>query len=123
MEDVDESTSENNITINGINRFAGSRHQFDNNVYHFTVVKDAGSNSYRSRIGFNMHPFLFGYYTLVVEFLPPTMMFLLNLGFWGFLYPYISFTNPQIQTINSCLMTITIDFCSHPLILTNFEFV
>lgn len=35
IDDVDETTSENNITINVINRFRASPHQIDQNDYHF----------------------------------------------------------------------------------------
>ena len=73
MDDVDESSSENNITVTGISRFSGSPHPINKNAYLFTLPKDVGSTQYRSRIGFNIHPLPLGYYTLVVEFFPPEM--------------------------------------------------
>ena len=38
----------------------------------FLFEKDS-PNQYRSRLGFNLHPLLVGYYTMVVEWFPPEM--------------------------------------------------
>ena len=46
MEDVDESSSENNISVSGIARFDASIHQNDKNAYRITLIKDVGSNDY-----------------------------------------------------------------------------
>ena len=74
MEDGDESSSENNINVTGIVDFANSPHQINKKAYEFTLVKDTdGSNDYRSRIGFNLFKIPLGYYTFVVEYLPPEM--------------------------------------------------
>ena len=68
MEDADESSSENNISVSGIARFDASIHQNDKNAYRITLIKDLGSNDYRSRIGFNLGSLPVGYYTFVCEF-------------------------------------------------------
>ena len=73
MEDIDESLSENNITITGIVSWDESIHQINKNVYRFILAKDVGSNNYRSRIGFNPGPLPIGYYTFVCEFFPIVM--------------------------------------------------
>ena len=73
MEDVDESSSENNISVSGIARFDASIHQNDKNAYRITLIKDLGSNDYRSRIGFNLGSLPIGYYTFVCEFFPIVM--------------------------------------------------
>ena len=73
MEDADESSSENNISVSGIARFDASIHQNDKNAYRITLIKDLGSNNYRSRIGFNLGSLSIGYYTFVCEFFPIVM--------------------------------------------------
>ena len=73
MEDADESSSENNISVSGITRFDASIHQNDKNAYRITLIKDLGSNNYRSRIGFNLGSLSIGYYTFVCEFFPIVM--------------------------------------------------
>ena len=74
MEDTDDSSSENNIQVTGIVDFTASQHQINKKAYEFTLVKDTdGSNDYRSRIGFNIYSLPLGYYTFVVEYVPPEM--------------------------------------------------
>ena len=73
MEDADESSSENNISVSGIVRFDASIHQNDKNAYRITLIKDLGSDNYRSRIGFNLGSLPIGYYTFVCEFFPIVM--------------------------------------------------
>ena len=74
MEDTDNSSSENNIRVTGIVDFVASPHQINKKAYEFTLVKDTdGSNDYRSRIGFNLFKLPLGYYTFVVEYIPPEM--------------------------------------------------
>ena len=43
------------------------------NAYRLALVKDVGSNSYRSHIGFNLGRLSIGYYTFVCEFFPIVM--------------------------------------------------
>ena len=73
MEDVDESSSENNISVTGIIDYALSIHQMNKKVYQLRLNKDLGSTNYRSRIGFNLGSLNIGYYTFVCEFFPPSM--------------------------------------------------
>ena len=73
MEDVDESSLENNISVTGIVPFDDSIHQINKNAYRMALVKDSGSNNYRSRIGFNLGSLSIGYYTFVCEFFPVVM--------------------------------------------------
>ena len=73
MEDVDESSSENNIEVIGIISYAPSIHQMNKKAYQLSLIKDSGSPNYRSRIGFNLGSLPIGYYTYVCEFFPPIM--------------------------------------------------
>ena len=70
--DSDESSSEYNITVNGIAAFNQSPHQ-NKKAFDSTLIKDSGSNDYRSRIGFNIYTLSIGTYTIVFEFYPPEM--------------------------------------------------
>ena len=70
--DTDESSSEYNITVNGIVAFNQSPHQ-NKKAYDITLIKYSGSNDYRSRIGFNIYTLAIGTYTIVFEFYPPEM--------------------------------------------------
>ena len=70
MEDVDESSSESNITVTGITDFAASPHQINKKAYDVTLTTDAEGN-FGSRIGFNAYKLPEGEYTLVVEFFVP----------------------------------------------------
>ena len=74
MEDADESSSENNIDVLGINDFPESPHQVNKKAYTLKLLFEKDSpNQYRSRLGFNLHPLPVGYYTMVVEWFPPEM--------------------------------------------------
>ena len=74
MEDADESSSENNIDVLGINDFPESPHQINKKAYFRKLLFEKDSpNQYRSRLGFNLHPLPVGYYTMVVEWFPPEM--------------------------------------------------
>ena len=73
MEDVDESSSENNVSVTGIIDYPASIHQMNKKAYQLTLNKDSGSTNYRSRIGFNLGSLNIGYYTFVCEFYPPSM--------------------------------------------------
>ena len=73
-EDTDESSSENNIEVLGINDFPNSPHQINKKAYQLKLLFEKGSpNRYRSRLGFNLYKLPVGYYTLVVEWFPPEM--------------------------------------------------
>ena len=72
LTDTDESSSEYNITVYGTAAFNQSPHQ-NKKAYDITLIKDSGSNDYRSRIGFNIYTLAIGTYTIVFEFYPPEM--------------------------------------------------
>ena len=71
MENADESSSENNIIVDGIVDFSGSPHNVNKKAYKFKMEKDA-QNEYSSRIGFNMFKLPEGEYTLAIEFFAPS---------------------------------------------------
>ena len=72
MEDTDESSSENNITVLGINDFPDSPHQINKKAYSLKLLFEKDSpNQYQSRLGFNLYKLPVGYYTMVVEWFPP----------------------------------------------------
>ena len=69
---VDETSSESNIIMNSFTDFAASPHR-NKKAYNVTLQKNAGSNDYRSILGFNLFPLPLGKYTLVFEFFPSEM--------------------------------------------------
>ena len=71
MTDVNESSSESNITVNGILKFPNTPHTLFKNAYNFSIGKSA-LNEYNARIGFNFNPVPTGEYTYAVEYFPPT---------------------------------------------------
>ena len=73
MTDVNESSSESNITVTGIKDFPNTPHTLFKKAYHFTIGKNA-QNEYNARIGFNFNPVPTGAYTYVVEYFPPFMI-------------------------------------------------
>ena len=72
MTDVNESSSESNITVKGISTFSNTPHTLFKKAYNFTIGKSA-LNEYNARIGFNFYPVFTGEYTYVVEYFPPTL--------------------------------------------------
>ena len=71
LEDTDESSSENNIKVLGINDFPNSPHQINKKAYQLQLLFEKGSpNQYRSRLGFKLYKLPVGYYTMVVEWFP-----------------------------------------------------
>ena len=76
MEDADQSSSENNIEVLGINDFPQSPHQINKKAYSLKLLFEKGSpNQYRSRLGFNLYKLLVGYYTMFIEWFPPEVNF------------------------------------------------
>ena len=74
MEDTDESSSENNIEVLGINDFPNSPHQINKKAYQLKLLSEKSSpNQYQSRLGFNLYKLPVGYYTMVVEWFQPEM--------------------------------------------------
>jgi len=72
MDDVNQSTSENNIIVDRIEDFSDSPHDISKKAYSFRMGKGA-QNWYASRLGFNIYLLREGDFTLVIEFFPPTM--------------------------------------------------
>ena len=73
LDNPDDTSSEYNITVNGfVNNFNESPHR-NKKAYDITLTKDAGTNNYRSRMGFNLFPLPLGTYTIILEFFPPEM--------------------------------------------------
>ena len=69
--DQDESSSENNIRVDGIVDFNGSPHK-NKKAYSVDMIKDSdGSRDYRSRIGINIYPLDVGPYTIIMEYYWP----------------------------------------------------
>jgi len=72
MDDVDDSSSENNIQVLGIVEFSKSPHEINKKADYLKLLFDKSSpNQYQSRIGFNLYKLPIGYYTMVVEWSPP----------------------------------------------------
>ena len=65
MEDVDESSSEMNITVTGIIDLDKSPHTFNKKVYSLLLGKNV-QNNYAPRIGFDMHKLQNGEYTFCI---------------------------------------------------------
>ena len=73
MEEVNESTIENNIIVDGIKDLPASPHGISKRAYIFRMGKGS-NNEYSSRPGLNMFKLvLHKSSTLVIDFFPPTM--------------------------------------------------
>ena len=73
MEDVNESSSESNIRVDGIVDLSKSPHKHNKNAYDLKLIKNS-NNNYVSRLGFNMYKLPEGEYTICVEFFPVKMV-------------------------------------------------
>ena len=73
MEDVDESSSESNISVTGIVDFQQSPHKMNKKAYALKIDKRSSDNMFLGRIGFNMFKIPEGEYTICVEFFPGKM--------------------------------------------------
>ena len=73
MEDVDESSSESNISVTGIVDFQQSPHKINKKAYALKIDKRSSDNVFVGRIGFNMFKIPEGEYTICVEFFPGKM--------------------------------------------------
>ena len=71
MDDVDETSSESNITVLGILDFPKSPHLLNKKAIKFQMGKNADGDKFSSSLGLNMGPLPTGDFTLVVEFFPP----------------------------------------------------
>ena len=74
MTDVNESSSESNITVTGIKDFANTPHTLFKKAYHFHNWEKMHKMNTNARIGFNFNPVPTGAYTYVVEYFPPFMI-------------------------------------------------
>ena len=67
MADIDDSSSEANISVTGIIDVANSPHMYNKKVYSLLLTKDAHNNYNYSRIGFNLYRLPEGEYTFCIE--------------------------------------------------------
>ena len=72
LDNPDDTSSEYNIVVNNFTDYNSSPHR-NKKAYSITLQKDAGTNNYRSRMGFNLFPLPLGTYTIIFEFFPPEM--------------------------------------------------
>ena len=68
--DQDESSSERNIIVNGIQDFNGSPHK-NKKAYSIDLVYTSGTQNYNSKIGINLYPLPIGKYTVIMEYYFP----------------------------------------------------
>ena len=66
MEDVNESSSESGIRVDGIVDYANSPHKLNKKAYNLKLTKNS-NNRYISRLGFNMYKLPQGEFTICVE--------------------------------------------------------
>ena len=67
LNDPNETSSEYNITVDAFTDFNESPHK-NKKAFEITLQKDAGTNNYRSRMGFNLYPLPLGTYTIIFEY-------------------------------------------------------
>ena len=70
LDDPNETSSEYNITVDACTDFNESPHK-NKKAFEITLKKDAGTNDYRSRMGFNLYPLPLGTYTIIFEYYFP----------------------------------------------------
>ena len=68
--DQDESSSERNIIVNGIQDFNGSPHK-NKKAYSIDLVHTPGTQNYDSKIGINLYSLPIGKYTIIMEYYFP----------------------------------------------------
>ena len=68
--DQDESSSERNIIVNGIQDFNESPHK-NKKAYDIDLVYTSGTQNYNSKIGINLYPLPIGKYTVIMEYYFP----------------------------------------------------
>ena len=68
--DQDESSSEKNIIVNGIQDFNGSPHK-NKKAYSIDLVYTPGTQNYDSKIGINLYSLPIGKYTIIMEYYFP----------------------------------------------------
>ena len=68
--DQDESSSERNIIVNGIQDFNGSPHK-NKKAYDIDLIYTSGTQNYDSKIGINLYPLPVGKFTIIMEYYFP----------------------------------------------------
>ena len=68
--DQDESSSERNITVNGIVDYDGSPHK-NKKAYDIDLIYTQGTQNYDSQIGINIYPLPVGKFTIIMEYYYP----------------------------------------------------
>ena len=70
LSDQDESSSERNIIVNGIQDYNGSPHK-NKKVYDIDLIYTSGTQNYDSKIGINLYPLPVGKFTIIMEYYFP----------------------------------------------------
>ena len=65
--DQDESSSERNIIVNGIQDYNGSPHK-NKKAYDIDLIYTSGTQNYDSKIGINLYPLPVGKFTIIMEY-------------------------------------------------------
>ena len=68
--DADESSSERNIIVNGIDDFDNSPHK-NKKAYNVDMIYTPGTQNYDSRISINIYPLPIGKFTIIMEYYYP----------------------------------------------------
>ena len=66
LSDQDESSSERNIIVHGIQDFNGSPHK-NKKAYDIDLIHTSGTRNYDSKIGINLYPLPVGKFTIIME--------------------------------------------------------
>ena len=67
LSDQDESSSERNIIVHGIQDFNGSPHK-NKKAYDIDLIYTSGTQNYDSKIGINLYPLPVGKFTIIMEY-------------------------------------------------------
>ena len=70
LSDQDESSSERNIIVHGIQDFNGSPHK-NKKAYDIDLIFTSGTQNYDSKIGINLYPLPVGKFTIIMEYYFP----------------------------------------------------
>ena len=70
LSDQDESSSERNIIVNGIQDFNRSPHK-NKKAYDIDLIYTSGTQNYDSKIGINLYPLPVGKFTIIMEYYFP----------------------------------------------------
>ena len=68
LSDQDESSSERNIVVHGIQDFNGSPHKKNKKAYNADLIYTNGLQYYDSKIGINLYSLPIGKYTVIMEY-------------------------------------------------------